>query len=77
MIQNTGSLLVCKQILKLAQFFIVHVCVCVGPPGADGKNGSQGPPGPPGAKGLNGTPGDDGKSLMLGSYPFSTQANNE
>ena len=44
-------------------------CVCVGPPGLPGKNGSQGDPG------LQGPPGKDGKSLMWGSYPFSTQAN--
>ena len=46
-------------------------CVRVGDDGEDGKNGSRGPPG------LPGSPGKDGKSLMWGSYPFSTQAKNQ
>ena len=70
MMQNTNNLLACKQILKPVQFFIVHVCVCVGKPGLPGKDGSPGPPGLKGLKGANGMPGDDGKSLILGSYPF-------
>ena len=52
----------------------VCACVCVGPPGADGKNGSQGPPGPPGENGTSGPPGADGESLMWGGYPFPNKA---
>ena len=66
-------ILVCKQILKPFHYFCVYACACVRA-GVDGKPGTNGSDGPPGAKGLK---GEDGKSLMWGSYPFSTQANNE
>ena len=64
--QNTDSLMVCKEILRSSHHSFVHAytCVCAGPPGPQGYNGSRGPPGPRGLKGQKGEPGQDGKSLM-------------
>ena len=58
------------------EIITLFLCVCVGVPGAPGRDGSDGRPGDPGADGEDGVPGDDGKSLMWGIL-FSAQANND
>ena len=53
--QNTDSLLECKQALKIITIIFVYARTCVGDPGPPGKNGT------PGDLGDAGPPGNDGE----------------